>query len=239
MAALTLTLILGIEGQHSNKPLPYPPRQFSAQIETTAHQLNATLTYPPHKRYMTVHYDYSNRRARVDFHPMPHMPPKVFVRRYDSGFEWTVMEVYHTKECQKSLLYEAMPMPYFPDHFIYLGQTHVRGKLCDHWREDNDEESIEYFATAEDGASPVGTPLRLTTEAVETNTPQRKTRPLMTYDFSYFKAREPSEELFKMHSSTASSIFANDSPLRLTDCERAVQEMGFPYIHLFHRYYYV
>ena len=48
------------------KPLPQPPKQFSVRVETTAHQLNATSDYPPYKRYMTVHYDYAARRARIE-----------------------------------------------------------------------------------------------------------------------------------------------------------------------------
>jgi hypothetical protein len=159
-----------------NKALPTPHRQFSVRIETTAHQLNATSDYPPYKRYMTVHYDYTARRARIDYDPVPHMPPKSFVRRYDIGFEWMVMEVSGAKECQKSRLREAMPMPRFPDKFIYLGQVKVRGKLCDHWREDHGEEAVEYYETADADHVPV----RLTTEAVERTSPERITTPLMT-----------------------------------------------------------
>ena len=179
------------------RQLPKVHRQFSTRIETTAHQLNATNDYPPYKRYMTVHYDYDARRVRIDYDPVPHMPPKSFVRRFDLGFEWMVMEVREMKECQKSRMKEAMPMPRFPDRFIYLGQTRVRGRQCDHWREDVGEESYEYFASTEDHA-----PVRLTTEAVEATTPERITTPLMTYDFSRFEAGAPSDELFTMQSST-------------------------------------
>ena len=227
-------------GAAADKALPIPPRQFSVRIETTAHQLNATSDYPPYKRTMTVHYDYSARRARVDYDPVPHMPPKSFVRRYDMGFEWMVMEIRDTKECQKSRMREAMPMPRYPDRFIYLGQTRVRGRLCDHWREDHGEETVEFFVTAEaDGGTPAGTPLRLTTEAVDETVPQRRTRPLMTYDLTRFEARAPPEELFRMESSSTGGIFASDAPLQIEDCERVVQEMGFPYIHFLHTYYYV
>ena len=86
------------------KPLPTTLKQFSARIETTAHQLNATADYPPYKRYMTVHYDYTNRRARIDYDPVPHMPPKAFVRRYDLGFEWMVMEVRQRKLINRDIL---------------------------------------------------------------------------------------------------------------------------------------
>ena len=97
--------------EHTHKPLPTPHRQFSVRIETTAHQLNATNAYPPYTRYLMVHYDYDARRARLDYEPVPHMPPKSFVRRYDLGFEFMVMEIRLKKECQKSKLREAMPMP--------------------------------------------------------------------------------------------------------------------------------
>ena len=132
------------------------------------------------------------------------MPPKSFVRRYDLGFEWMVMQIRDTKECQKSKLREAMPMPRYTDRFIYLGQARVRGQLCDHWREDLGEETVEYFETADEHV-----PLRLTTEAIDLEAgPERVTTPLMTYDFSRFESGPPDEALFKMASSTTSSIFA-------------------------------
>ena len=77
------------------------------------------------------------RRSRVDYEPVPHMPPKSFVRRYDLGFEWMVMKVLGEKSCHKSKLREAMPMPRYPDQLTFLGQERVRGKLCDKWREDH------------------------------------------------------------------------------------------------------
>ena len=86
-----------------DKSLPTPHHQFFTRIETTAHQLNATSDYPPYKRFMSVHYDYSSRRARIDYEPVPHMPPKSYVRRYDLGHEWMVTEIRSTKECRKSL----------------------------------------------------------------------------------------------------------------------------------------
>ena len=125
-------------------------------------------------------------------------------------------------------------MPRYPDSFVYLGQARVRGKLCDHWREDLGEETVEYFETADEHI-----PLRLTTEAVNLDAgPERVTTPLMTYDFSRFEAAPPDEALFKMASSTTSSIFAGPAALEIADCERVVQDMGFPYIHFFHTYYY-
>lgn len=234
MGSSVLGALLGtVFAAQQNKPLPTPQRQFSVRIETTAHQLNATNDYPPYKRYMTVHYDYDARRARLDYDPVPHMPPKSYVRRYDLGFEWMVMEIRSTKECQKSKLREAMPMPRFPDKFIYLGEARVRGQLCEHWREDHGEETVEYFQ-----AVATGQPLRLTTEAVDTVTPVRKTTPLMTYDFYRFEVGPPAEELFRMQSSSSASIFATDTVLGVSDCERVVQDMGFPYIHFGHTYYY-
>ena len=181
---------------------------------------------------MTVFYDFDARRARIDYDPVPHMPPKSFVRRYDLGHEWMVMEIQREKECQKSRLREAMPMPRYPDAFIYMGESRVRGKPCDHWREDHGEEVVEFFVGAD------GTPLRLTTEAVDQRSPQWETTPLMTYDFYRFEAGPPAEELFKMKSSTNSAIFATETELAITDCERVVQDMGFPYIHFGHTYYY-
>lgn len=58
------------------------------------------------------------------------------------------------------------------------------------------------------------------------------------YDFSRFEPREPSEELFRMASSSTSTIFTTEAPLEISDCERVVQDMGFPYIHFMHTYFY-
>ena len=208
-----------------DKALPTPHHQFSTHLETTAHQLNATSDYPPYKRYMSVHYDYSSRRARIDYQPVPHMPPKSYVRRYDLGHEWMVTEIRSTKECQKSRLREAMPVPAFPKRFIYVGQARVRGMLCDHWREDLGEETVEYFEAAD-----TGVPVRLTTEAVESVSPVRVTIPLMTYDFYRFEPGPQPEEFFRMRASSQSSVFGTDTELTIGECDRVVQDMGFPYV---------
>ena len=67
------------------RPLPTPPLQFSTRLETLAHQLiknnNETDDYPPHARQLHTYYDFEARRARFDYAPVPHMPPKSFVRR--------------------------------------------------------------------------------------------------------------------------------------------------------------
>ncbi len=235
MHSLTLALlaVLAAAKRSDPKPLPTPPRQFSTRIETTAHQLNASSDYPPYKRFLSVHYDYAARRARIDYEPVPHMPPKSFVRRYDLGFEWMVTEVRSTKECQKSKLREAMPMPRFPDKFIFVGQEHVRGVLCDHWREDHGDETVEYYERID-----THVPMRLTTLAMEQVEPERVATPLMTYDFYAYKAGAPDEALFKMASSSTASIFAGEKPLEIGECERVVQDMGFPYIHFLHTYMY-
>lgn len=38
--------------------------------------------------------------------------------------------------------------------------------------------------------------------------------------------------------SSSSPIFENQEPLTVDKCERVVQDMGFPYIHFMHMYYY-
>lgn len=233
MKSCSVLLCGAVFASKEHKALPTPLLQFTSRVETTAHQLNATNSYPPYKRYMTVYYDFPARRARLDFEPVPHTPPKSFVRRYDLGFEWMVMEIGKKKECQKSRMLEAMPMPRYPEDFIYMGQTRVRGQVCEHWREDRGEESVEYFQSVATGA-----PLRLTTEHVESVKPLRVTTPLMTYDFYRFEAEPPAEELFKLKSSSSSTVFETDAVLSVADCERVAQDVGFPFIHFAHTYYY-
>lgn len=61
----------------------------------------------------------------------------------------------------------------------------------------------------------------------------------MTYDFYQFEPGPPAEELFKVNSSSNASIFSTDAILSVGDCERVVQDVGFPFIHFGHTYYYV
>ena len=82
-------------------------------------------------------------------------------------------------------------------------------------------------------------PLRLTTEAVESTSPVRVTTPLMTYDFYQFELGPPPEDAFRMKASTTAPIFATTAQLTVDECERVVQDMGFPYIHFMHTYYFV
>ena len=60
----------------------------------------------------------------------------------------------------------------------------------------------------------------------------------MTYDFYRFEVGAPSEGLFRMASSSSSAVFGTNTALAIGDCERVVQDMGFPYIHFMHTYYY-
>ena len=41
-----------------------------------------------------------------------------------------------------------------------------------------------------------------------------------------------------MASSSMAPIFAGAASLAVGECERVVQDMGFPYIHFVHTYYY-
>ena len=81
-------------------------------------------------------------------------------------------------------------------------------------------------------------PLRLTTEAVESTSPVRTTTPLMTYDFYRFEPGAQPEEAFRMQGSSTSPVFGTDTALAIGECDRVVQDMGFPYIHFFHTYFY-
>ena len=110
----------GVSGGKSNKPLPTPPRAFSVVIETTAHQLNATSDYPPYKRYMTVHYDHPARRVRIDYDPVPHMPPKSFVRRYDLDFEWMVMRPFTLCQYATSSSMRLASMSWYTDFLMLV-----------------------------------------------------------------------------------------------------------------------
>ena len=60
----------------------------------------------------------------------------------------------------------------------------------------------------------------------------------MTYDFYRFEPGSQPEDAFRMQASSTSAVFGTDSALGIGECERVVQDMGFPYIHFFHTYFY-
>ena len=71
-----------------------------------------------------------------------------------------------------------------------------------------------------------------------TSSPERVTTPLMTYDFYQFEPGAPPAEAFRMAASSGSPVFSTSAVLSVDECERVVQDMGFPYIHFMHTYYY-
>mmetsp|Transcript_19213 Transcript_19213/g.61307 ORF Transcript_19213/g.61307 Transcript_19213/m.61307 type:complete len:230 (+) Transcript_19213:65-754(+) len=218
----------------SSRSLPPPPLQFSARIVTTAHQLNATDDYPPRTRQLTVYYDFPARRSRVDYDGVaPHEPPKAFVRRYDLQFEWSVLELGGEKACHKSRLREAMPMPRWPEAMRLVGDEMARGRRCERWREDHGEEVVELLVERDGGA-----PVRLTTHIVDFSSPDGERSPLLSYEVLDFEPAAPPEEAFRMLASSTSPVFEGAGALRVEQCERVAQEMGFPYIHFLHSYYY-
>ena len=143
------------------------------------------------------------------------LPPKSFVRRYDLGHEW-MMEI-QREGCQKSRLREAMPMPRYPDAFIYMGESRVRGKPCDHRREDHGEEVVEFFVGAD------GTPLRLTTEAVDQRSAVGDDA---ADDVRLLQVRAWRACRGRLHEGVEHADLRDRRELAIGACERAVQDMG-------------
>jgi len=83
-----------------------------------------------------------------------------------------------------------------------------------------------------------GFPVRLAVEMIEETSTDRRIVPSLTYDVFDFVKGPPMEDAFRMKASSSSPIFFQDTVLRVEDCERVVEDMGFPYIHFLHSYLY-
>ncbi|ETV68144.1 hypothetical protein, variant [Aphanomyces astaci] len=63
---------------------PQFPLQFEADLEITAHLLDATVAYPPSLRKMKIRYDYTQGLARADI-LAGYDKGKSYIRRYDTA----------------------------------------------------------------------------------------------------------------------------------------------------------
>ena len=78
---------------------PSLPLQFRAVLETTAHLVNRSESYPPWRRRIEIEYDYVNKRARAAI-TEGYEKGRTYVRRYDRKSEYMVKSAEADARCE-------------------------------------------------------------------------------------------------------------------------------------------
>lgn len=203
----------------SGKEPPKLPLKWTARINITAHHVDKTKDYPPWLKRMKVLYDYENKRFRAEFEHTN----RTVIRRYDQGKEFLVTRVDEFIDCRKSKVRESMPAPSLPKEAFYVGEDFVLKEKCDHWQEDFGTLQVDVYFSITTGAL-----VRVQVETVEKTEPVRLTVPDLTYDVFDFEEGSPDEELFGLPADVKGGE---------EGCERQPNDIGFPYVHVFHHYY--
>ncbi|KAJ8602259.1 hypothetical protein CTAYLR_003640 [Chrysophaeum taylorii] len=195
--------------------VPQFPTQFVATVETTAHLVDKSKTYPPWLRRVRLAYDFVNKRARASI-LAGYDAGKNYTRRYDEKHEYVVRGG-EFPDCQRCYMGEPMPPPQLPRDARRETDALIDGRPVEHWVVDNHpavERSHLYF----DAASRL--PRRLVNEMLESG---EHLIPIMTYDILDLELVVP-----------ADLAFALDPPWHHDNCTRRAG--GWPYLHLFHHY---
>ena len=108
MAKLACVLLFAV-GVCDGRKVPELPKQFSADLEITAHLVDRTKDYPPWLRKIHIKYDFDNKLARANI-THGYEAGRTYIRRYDQKREYMV-KAGEFAECQRSYLGEKMPLP--------------------------------------------------------------------------------------------------------------------------------
>lgn len=216
-----LAVVVLTTGAVSTKPNLVFPLQFSASLTITSHLIEESSEYPPKRRFMTVYYDYINKKARADIEA-GYEAAKVYYRRYDQKNEYMV-RLQPINDCKRSYLGEVMPFPDIDD-VEYVGVENVEGTDCNHFVHEDYDTQVHMYMAVDSGA-----PVRL----VQVNTDAKSAdvtndgnsesggQALLTYDYTDVQLGAPDDSLFELP-----EAYDHKS------CVRHVG--GFPYLHIFH-----
>ena len=185
------------------------PLQMSATIDITSHLISEDSEYPPHKRQLTMYYDYINKKARADIEA-GYEAAKVYLRRYDQKKEYMV-RLPPIDDCKRSYLGEVMPFPDLSDAG-YEGTEMIEGVECNYFLHEDYDVRIHMYFAVDNGA-----PVRL----VQEGTANGVSTPLLTYDYSDVLLGPPDDSWFEI-----------PAPYEHSSCSRHAG--GFPYLHVFH-----
>ena len=92
-------LLAAAAAQDDASPPPALPLQFRAVLETTAHLVNRSESYPPWRRRIEIDYDYVNKRARAAI-TEGYEQGRTYVRRYDRKSEYMVKGAEADARCE-------------------------------------------------------------------------------------------------------------------------------------------
>lgn len=197
------------------------PLQFTATLTITSHLIDEASEYPPKRRFMTVYYDYINKKARADIEA-GYEAAKIYYRRYDQKNEYMV-RLQPINDCKRSYLGEVMPFPDIED-VEYVGVDNIEGIECNHFVHEDYDTQVHMYMAVDNGA-----PVRLVQVNTDSNTAdvssvgsaQSGGQALLTYDYSDVTLGAPDDSLFDL-----------PAPYEHKACVRHVG--GFPYLHIFH-----
>ena len=212
-AFLFLLVVIGsVSAFDTKQPLPHIPKQFTADLVVTAHQLDPSKSYPPSERRIEIAYDAVRGMVYAKI-VSGYESGRTYIRRYDLKKEYMVRGGKYP-ECRRSYLGETLPEVLFSRKIKYQGETadKKRPQKLNYWTEESYDSKVHIF---HDGRLPV----RATEESVF----EGKTTPLSTYEFQNMKIGQPPDSFFQLPEQ-----YTHES------CDRQVD--GFPYIHAFLHY---
>lgn len=186
------------------------PLQFSGNLEITSHLIGEDSTYPPHKRRMTLYYDYTNKKARAEIEA-GYEAAKYYIRRYDTENEYMV-RLPPIDDCKRSFLGEQMPYPDISEA-QFVKEVVINDVPCNYFLHIEYDIRVHIYMSIEDNS-----PVRLIQESVEED---GTSVPLLTYDYTDVVIGEPEAEWFDL-----------PEPYDHKTCSRHIG--GFPYLHIFH-----
>lgn len=187
------------------------PLQFVANVAITSHLLDPQAEYPPSTRFMTVYYDYINRKARIDIES-GYEAAKYYIRRYDNKTEYMV-RLPPIDDCKRSFLLDEMPYPDIPDT-IYVGNIQIDDIMCNYYLHEDYETRIHMYMSLESNM-----PVKLIEESIEDGISTE----ILTYDYSDVVLGKPDDIWFDLDES-----YDYNSCIRHTG--------GFPFLHVFHHF---
>ena len=212
VATLFIYLASTVYGFDAQEPLPFIPKQFTAELVYTAHLVDRSKEYPPAERHINFAYDALRGLAYAKV-LKGYLAGRTYIRRYDMKREYMLGEGKYP-ECRRTSIGEHLPEVIFPRDIVYIGIKRIGNEDFNHWVHESQDSRVQIFHHAASGA-----PFRVTEESIF----EGKVSPLTTYELRNIQLGKPNDSFFELPSMYSEAT-----------CDRHVG--GFPYIHLFYHY---